>query len=1594
MIPTEWLKYAPKPLPLNDEKKWNVFLAYRSANRGWVLNLYDILNELGFKVFLDQFELKSGDNLIEIHEEGLNNSQAGILIWSSAAKDSEWARLEYSILHNRSINDKTFSFVPLKLEPFKLPAFINSSIVLDFSNYPDGPNGGELIRLLYAITNKQLSNEALRFITELDENSKDEAAKVSAAITNNSPERLQQLFEKGDGVWRVSATLGCKAAEGLIKLKRYDEALNILEQVEKHFQRSLRPKQLKALAYARRGDRGDLELAQEILGQMYAKNQLDAESLGIYGRTWMDRYRISGKIDDLRQSRDLYVEAFEKNPDDYYAGINAASKSVLLGTENDLKRGAEYAKNVEILTGNDPVKGDYWKTATIAELFLLQKKYKEAGEMYSNSIAMARSEIGSHESTYMQARQLMEKLNPTNAEREIIETVFVNVSNQKIKRRFKIFISHSHKDLYFLGELVRRLSLLEQNDIIELLLDTRLNNEDRWDEKLDKFLHEADIILFLVSADSLNSQSINIETKIAIEQFEKGFSMVIPLLIKQTNWEDSPLYKFQILSIENKPIDDYTNKDEWYDLFMEAFQNLLKEIGEEWFEKVRSELIQRKGALNLSKCNIQSIPQIVTRMSWLQSLDLSTNRIHDLKPLAILENLKTLNLSSNNIIEVDHLNNLSALLLLNLSSNRIFHDTAYIKLSNLDTLILSDNSLNALPDFAGLTSLRYLDISNNQLLNIKGISALVNLTRLDLSRNKIKKLEGIEGLIHLKDLTLESNEIESIEGLEMLTNLTALDLYKNKISFIGGLNNNKQLQELGLSNNRISTLENIKHLSELKKLYVAHNSITDIGELKKITTLKRIVLTGNKISDLFPLKEFIESDIPIKVTYSFDPNEEGIFVKDNPIQYPPIEVLVEGKDAVLRNFKQQDEALQEALEAYQSNDIKLILIGNANVGKTHIATYIKTNRKNLPTNNASTHGMVNEFVEYKMPAEVKMRILDFGGQEYYHDTHHLFFTTDTIYLLLWENDTNKFGIKNEKRFSVKAGKEEEETSAIFPIAYWLDAVNFFINRREEERKNSLKLSNVNTDDVQVQTVTDPSVILVETKRSKKGCTLLNTSSIISYKHMIHSQVSISLYRNQQGDIVSTGTEALFENLNNLMGSMFEKKWSGYYRLIVTFFENIDSHENKEILKKAEVQKLVLTFQECIDLFNSIIVSSKYKYKFDDENGLDLCRFLANRGYILYFDSNKICLQPEKLTNEIYAVLNKEYNNVGIIKSSEISIQGDLLNIMLDFKLLIPHPDGKSYIAPQLLPETTNSQINMFLEAFKPSVMRFAISGYIHKNIVQELFYSFKENLLKEDTQNYIWKNGFIVRLENELYKIIIHSSEDYRYIDIHYLNQLNISILNKIRAIISATLKGRNFEVEVSLDGMQFVSLKSIEENIQLSQFIHDGKLLRIADYKNYIDPDFRINAMKKIFISYSSKNTDFMKRFVTHLEPLRRNGLIDLWHDRMIEPGTKWNDSIRKEIELSDVVIFLLSPDFIATNYIFEVEIPQALLQFKAKKSKLFFVQLQSCSWGKTILSDYQLTTDPTSDNKELITITEPNNDIEWIRVVTELEKKFSLSN
>jgi tetratricopeptide (TPR) repeat protein len=435
----EWVKFAPKPRPLSEDKKYNVFLSYRSVNRTWVINLYDVLREQGYEVFLDQYNLLAGSSLNRVLGEALEASQSGVLVWSDATRDSDWVKDEYNLMMDMArATGQQFKFVPIKLDESELPqGFIKEYLYLDFSSYPDGPNGGELLKLLYALVGEKPTDEAVKFASRQDEASATDLAKIQAAISNGQARHLQELFKEGGVPWQTSPTLGCKAAEGLTQLDRYDEAIEMLKELETRFPKAIRPKQLHALALARRASNHpditgeerekNFDEAQEILGTLYELGEHDPETIGILARTWFDKYKKSNNVIHLRKSRSLYVEAFEAAQDDYYTGINAAAKSVLIGSPADLEKAAEYAERVRRIVGEKAHADDYWKTATVAETFLIQKNYQKAAELYQTAVEMSPEEIGSHKSTWGQAALLMEKLQPSDAERSLIAGAFAHL---------------------------------------------------------------------------------------------------------------------------------------------------------------------------------------------------------------------------------------------------------------------------------------------------------------------------------------------------------------------------------------------------------------------------------------------------------------------------------------------------------------------------------------------------------------------------------------------------------------------------------------------------------------------------------------------------------------------------------------------------------------------------------------------------------------------------------------------------------------------------------------------------------------------------------------------------------------------------------------------------------------------------------------------------------------------------------------------------------------------------------------------------------------------------------------------------------------
>jgi hypothetical protein len=116
----------------------------------------------------------------------------------------------------------------------------------------------------------------------------------------------------------------------------------------------------------------------------------------------MDRYTETEIRRYLVQSRDLYLDGFERAPDDTYCGINAASKTAMLG---DLPQARRLARLVhERLAATEP--RDYYERATVAEASVLLGEYARAAAEYRRAAYLDIEERGSIGSTWLQLQRL------------------------------------------------------------------------------------------------------------------------------------------------------------------------------------------------------------------------------------------------------------------------------------------------------------------------------------------------------------------------------------------------------------------------------------------------------------------------------------------------------------------------------------------------------------------------------------------------------------------------------------------------------------------------------------------------------------------------------------------------------------------------------------------------------------------------------------------------------------------------------------------------------------------------------------------------------------------------------------------------------------------------------------------------------------------------------------------------------------------------------------------------------------------------------------------------------------------------------------
>ncbi len=101
------------------------------------------------------------------------------------------------------------------------------------------------------------------------------------------------------------------------------------------------------------------------------------------------------------------------------------------------------------------------------------------------------------------------------------------------------------------------------------------------------------------------------------------------------------------------------------------------------------------------------------------------------------------------------------------------------------------------------------------------------------------------------------------------------------------------------------------------------------------------------------------------------------------------------------------------------------------------------------------------------------------------------------------------------------------------------------------------------------------------------------------------------------------------------------------------------------------------------------------------------------------------------------------------------------------------------------------------------------------------------------------------------------------------------------------------------------------------------------------------------VFFSYSHKDEALRDELANHLEILKRNGDITDWHDRKIFPGDEWKQEIKDSLNSAQIVLLLISADFIASDYCYDLEMKQAMARHAAGEACVIPVILRKCMWS-----------------------------------------------
>jgi internalin A len=784
------------------------------------------------------------------------------------------------------------------------------------------------------------------------------------------------------------------------------------------------------------------------------------------------------------------------------------------------------------------------------------------------------------------------------------------------------------------------------------------------------------------------------------------------------------------------------------------------------------------------------------------------------------------------------------------------------------------------------------------------------------------------------------------------------------------------LTELSINSNELTTLPpEIGQLTALRTLYIKANNLTElpleIGQLRSLTVLS---LEGNQLSKLPDsigqleslVRLYLDSNrlvcLPDSIHSLLKLRYLGLH--ENPelslppeALGPPFEKSYEPGDncpAILDYYfaRQQGER--------PLNEVKLLLIGEGGAGKT--ATMNRLLGRGFVAGTEATIGI--EITDFDLPAPggdpVRVHGWDFMGQTIGHGLHQFFLSHRSIYLLV---------------LSGRDDRAQEDAE------YWLKLMEAYAKDPERE-----------------DTQPPPVLMVLNHWESAQSRAKVDREALKEKYPWIAGWVETDC---KSGLGYDHGKTRLPERLAELVGNMewVRGSFPASWHKAKEHFSRMKETEGKDYVTFAEFS------EHCVKVLGV-----------KEEHVRSLAVVLHRLGIALnYGEDVRLCdttvLNPHWVTDTIYKTLLRAPRESDAVMTldhvAEVlpheppHMRAYVVELMRRFDLAFPLPDKENtWLVPARLPETQPPGIT---EEFGPQVpgatrLRFTVNP-LPKMILPS--FVTRTHILSDDLAKVRWANGAVLELAKA--KALVKADHADRTVTITLIGEDKdrptlASVCRRELADLFKEIPGLNPKEELEVRPGVWAEVKLMERleakgkggSATMPVLIGDEpEIVHVRQELDKISPRKvrEVDTWKpSVFISYSHSDERFKDELVMRLKILQAAGLAgQVWTDRMLEPGEKWDHGITQNLENADLVLLLLSNAAMASSYIQKVEVKRALEHDKAGTAVVVPIILERCHWNLNELKDLQAVPKDAKPLREW----KPRN-AGWFNVMEQLKEKI----